>query len=58
MPLKKKIVAVVGPGEGASDADMALGHELGKLIAARGWIQLSAKSVLLIDPDRLRRRAR
>jgi uncharacterized protein (TIGR00725 family) len=41
MPLKKKIVAVVGPGEGASDADMALGHELGKLIAARGWILLS-----------------
>ncbi|HEX9622851.1 MAG TPA: Crp/Fnr family transcriptional regulator [Streptosporangiaceae bacterium] len=26
--------------------------------AARGWIQLSAKSVLLLDPDRLRRRAR
>ena len=26
--------------------------------ASRGWIQLSAKSVLLIDPDRLRRRAR
>jgi CRP/FNR family transcriptional regulator len=26
--------------------------------AARGWLQLSAKSVLLIDPDRLRRRAR
>ncbi len=26
--------------------------------AARGWIQLSAKSVLLIDLDRLRRRAR
>jgi CRP/FNR family transcriptional regulator len=26
--------------------------------AARGWIQLSAKSVLLIDADRLRRRAR
>ncbi len=26
--------------------------------AARGWIQLSAKSVLIIDPDRLRRRAR
>jgi CRP/FNR family transcriptional regulator, cyclic AMP receptor protein len=25
--------------------------------AARGWIQLSAKSVLLIDPDRLRKRA-
>ena len=24
----------------------------------RGWIQLSAKSVLIIDPDRLRRRAR
>ena len=26
--------------------------------ATRGWIQLSAKSVLLLDPDRLRRRAR
>lgn len=26
--------------------------------ASRGWIQLSAKSVLLLDPDRLRRRAR
>ncbi len=26
--------------------------------ATRGWIQLSAKSVLLIDPDRLKRRAR
>jgi CRP/FNR family transcriptional regulator len=26
--------------------------------AARGWLQLSAKSVLLIDPDRLLRRAR
>jgi CRP/FNR family cyclic AMP-dependent transcriptional regulator len=25
--------------------------------AARGWIQLSAKSVLLVDPDRLRKRA-
>ena len=25
--------------------------------AARGWIQLAAKSVLLIDPDRLRKRA-
>ncbi len=26
--------------------------------ASRGWLALSAKSVLLIDPDRLRRRAR
>jgi CRP/FNR family transcriptional regulator, cyclic AMP receptor protein len=26
--------------------------------ASRGWIQLAAKSVLLIDPERLRRRAR
>lgn len=26
--------------------------------ATRGWIQLAAKSVLLLDPDRLRRRAR
>jgi CRP/FNR family transcriptional regulator, cyclic AMP receptor protein len=25
---------------------------------ARGWIQLAAKSVLVIDPDRLRKRAR
>jgi CRP/FNR family cyclic AMP-dependent transcriptional regulator len=26
--------------------------------AARGWLQLQGKSVLLLDPDRLRRRAR
>jgi CRP/FNR family cyclic AMP-dependent transcriptional regulator len=26
--------------------------------ATRGWIQLAAKSVLLVDPDRLKRRAR
>lgn len=26
--------------------------------AARGWLQLSAKSVLLIEPDRLRKRSR
>src|SRR6266705_3473497 len=26
--------------------------------AARGWLQLAAKSVLLIDPDRLRKRSR
>jgi uncharacterized protein (TIGR00725 family) len=38
---RKKTVAVVGPGEGASDADMALGHELGRLIAQHGWILLS-----------------
>jgi CRP/FNR family cyclic AMP-dependent transcriptional regulator len=25
--------------------------------AARGWLQLSAKSVLLIDPERLRKRS-
>src|ERR1019366_2035707 len=25
---------------------------------ARGWVQLSAKSVLLLDPERLRKRAR
>jgi uncharacterized protein (TIGR00725 family) len=38
---RKKIVAVVGPGEGASAADIALAHQLGNLIAARGWILLS-----------------
>jgi uncharacterized protein (TIGR00725 family) len=38
---RKKIVAVVGPGDGASAADIALGRELGKLIAERGWILLS-----------------
>jgi hypothetical protein len=38
---KRQIVAVVGRGEGASDADVALGFELGKLIAERGWILLS-----------------
>jgi uncharacterized protein (TIGR00725 family) len=38
---RKKTVAAVGPGEGASDADMALGDELGRLIAQHGWILLS-----------------
>jgi uncharacterized protein (TIGR00725 family) len=38
---KKKIVAVVGPGEGASDDDIALGYELGKLIAEHDWILIS-----------------
>jgi hypothetical protein len=26
--------------------------------AARGWLQLSAKSVLLLEPERLRKRSR
>jgi CRP/FNR family transcriptional regulator, cyclic AMP receptor protein len=26
--------------------------------AARGWLQISARSVLILDPERLRRRAR
>jgi hypothetical protein len=38
---RKKIVAVVGPGEGASDTDVRLGYELGKLIAAQDWILIS-----------------
>jgi uncharacterized protein (TIGR00725 family) len=38
---RKKIVGVVGPGEGASDADIALGHQLGKLLAEHGWVLLS-----------------
>jgi uncharacterized protein (TIGR00725 family) len=38
---RKKAVAVVGPGEAASAADIALAHQLGKLIAAQGWILLS-----------------
>jgi uncharacterized protein (TIGR00725 family) len=37
----RKIVAVVGPGEGASAADIALAYQLGSLIAERGWILLS-----------------
>jgi uncharacterized protein (TIGR00725 family) len=38
---RKKTVAVVGRGEAASAADIALAHQLGKLIAAQGWILLS-----------------
>jgi uncharacterized protein (TIGR00725 family) len=38
---RPKTIAVVGPGEGAREPDVALGFELGKLIAERGWILLS-----------------
>jgi uncharacterized protein (TIGR00725 family) len=38
---RRKVVAVIGPGEGASTADIALGHQLGRLIAEHGWILLS-----------------
>src|SRR5580704_6156570 len=38
---RKMTIGVVGPGEGAGDADIALGHQLGKLIAEHRWILLS-----------------
>ena len=38
---RRKIVGVLGRGEGASDGDVAMAYELGKLIAAQGWVLLS-----------------
>jgi uncharacterized protein (TIGR00725 family) len=38
---RKRIIAVMGPGEGASTAENAAAYELGKLIASAGWILLS-----------------
>jgi uncharacterized protein (TIGR00725 family) len=41
MTTRRKVIGVMGAGEGATDADIALAHELGKLIGARGWVLLS-----------------
>lgn len=38
---RKRIVGVMGPGEGASAAENAAAYELGKLIAGAEWILLS-----------------
>ncbi len=38
---RKPIIGVMGPGEGASIAEIAAAYELGKLIAGTGWILLS-----------------
>jgi uncharacterized protein (TIGR00725 family) len=37
----KVIVGVMGPGETATDEEMRIAYDLGKLIAERGWILLT-----------------
>ncbi len=39
--VRKAIVGVMGPGEGAREEDITCAEELGRLIAAQGWITLS-----------------
>jgi len=39
--MNKKIVGVMGPGSGASENDIELAKEVGKLIAKNDWILLS-----------------
>ena len=39
--MRKLIVGLMGPGDGALDADMKNAYQLGKLIARQGWILLS-----------------
>lgn len=36
----RRCVAVVGPGEGATDEDVAAAEEIGRLAGARGWVVL------------------
>jgi uncharacterized protein (TIGR00725 family) len=38
---RRFVVGVMGQGEGASEAAIADAHELGRLIAAEGWVVLS-----------------
>jgi uncharacterized protein (TIGR00725 family) len=38
---RRKIIGVLGRGEGASERDIALAYELGKLIAEHGFVLLS-----------------
>lgn len=39
--MKRIIIGVMGPGVGATSADIARSEELGALIAAEGWVTLS-----------------
>lgn len=37
----KTIIGIMGPGEGATEDDRQLAHELGRLIALKGWVLLT-----------------
>lgn len=39
--MRKTIIGVMGPGDGATTQDLALAKELGRLIAERGWVLLT-----------------
>ena len=39
--MRKIIVGVMGPGAGATEADLQNAYELGKLIAQQGWVLLT-----------------
>jgi len=39
--MPKTIIGIMGPGELATDQDKRNAYELGKLIAAEGWVLLS-----------------
>lgn len=39
--VRKIIVGVMGPGEGASESDCQTAHQLGQLIAQQGWVLLT-----------------
>ena len=39
--MAKIVIGIVGPGEDATDADCRLAHELGRLVALKGWVLLT-----------------
>lgn len=39
--MRKIIIGVMGPGEGATDVDLANAYQLGRLIAIEGWVLLT-----------------
>ncbi|MGC9505044.1 cytochrome [Baaleninema sp.] len=39
--MRKHIIGVMGPGDGATESDRAEARELGKAIASRGWVLLT-----------------
>ena len=38
---RRKVICVVGPGEGATSTQLSWGLELGRLIASHGWVALT-----------------
>ena len=39
--MRKTIIGVMGPGDGATAEDLAVAKELGRLIAEKGWVLLT-----------------